>query len=139
MGRILTLKGVVLAGDVDMIFMFDSFVTNKGWRILSYDGMNMNDTTPRYDTNAYLHSEAKESIAVGTDIFEWDSNQVIGYSKNTQTGNINRLLDINHVVVSNLSITNHGADAFGYLIILEEMEITAVENILYLTKERAQS
>lgn len=141
MGRIVTLKGVVAGSESHKVFMFDSSVENMAWRVVDFDAINLNTLASRYNTDCFLHSESREDIVndPANLLYAWDSNQVIAYSKNGTTGSINKLVDLNHVVVSNLILKNESADPVGFLIILEQMKITPQENIIYQTKERAQS
>lgn len=133
MGRILTLRGVISRGNYDQIMMFDSSVTKKGWKVLSFQVQNQ-DTT-KWDMMGVLHTSDRRY-----DFLDWDPNQVIAVADVSQMGVVNTLLDVNHVVVKNLYCSNaSSAYEMNYLVLLEEISVSSDENIIYQLKERAQS
>ena len=133
MGRILTLRGVITEGEYDQIMMFDSSITKKGWKVLSFQVQNQNKT--KWDMIGVLHTSDRRY-----DFLDWDPNQVIAVSDISTIGVVNTLLDVNHVVVNNLYCSNGSSgQAMNYLVILEEIDVSSEENIIYQLKERAQS
>lgn len=133
MGRILTLRGVISQGRNDRIMLFDSNVTNTGWKVLDFRVQNQDYN--KSQTIAILSSDDKQY-----GFLDWDPNTVIACCDVTPYGNINLLLDYNHVVVSSLFLSNaNPTDAMNYLVVLEEIPITPEENIIYQLKEIAQT
>lgn len=134
MGRILTLRGVVSKQRRERVFFFDSNVSNRGWRVKQMHGMNM--TVGRYEVDAVVHTDDR-NVA----LLDWDRNTTIAclkYGINTATNQ--SLIDLDHVVVGSMYITNlDNTYDMAYLIILEEEDITPSENVIYQIKEMAQS
>ena len=133
MGRILTLRGVLSRNQKERIMMFDSSVTNTGWKVLDFEMMNL--TNGQYLTLGIL-STIDETFTFP----DWDKNQVIGIVKHSATQEKNMLLDYNHVIVNSLYLHNvDSSNDAAYLVVLEEMSIDAKTNILYQLKESAQA
>ena len=134
MGRILTLRGVVSKTRRERIFFFDSNVANKGWRVKQMYGMNM--TVGRLEVDAVVHTDDR---TIG--LLDWDRNTTIACLKyGVYTGVNQSLIDLDHVVVGSMYITNlDDTYDMAYLIVLEEEDITPSENVIYQIKEMAQS
>ena len=134
MGRILTLRGVVSKTRRERIFFFDSNVANKGWRVKQMYGMNM--TVGRLEVDAGVHTDDR---TIG--LLDWDRNTTIACLKyGVNTGVNQSLIDLDHVVVGSMYITNlDDTYDMAYLIVLEEEDITPSENVIYQIKEMAQS
>lgn len=133
MGRILTLRGVVSTARKERIFMFDSNVTSTGWKILGFQVLP-NDLSTGYTTAAVLHT---------TDItitnVDWDANTTVGLNITSKENNNQTMIDLNHVIVENLYLTNLTPNqAISYMVVLEEIKITPEENIIYRIKEVSQ-
>lgn len=133
MGRILTLTGKVIAGNNDRIMFFDSIPVSKAWKVISFQGNST--SVAGFNTHAILHSDGNYH-PLG---FDPEDNRSIGCVVTSKENNQANLVDKNHVIVSDLFITNAlTGGVFNYLVILEEMNITPTENIIYRIKERAQ-
>jgi len=133
MGRRLTLRGIVPTNRRERIFRFDSNVALKGWKILDFR-IAPDDISVGYTVSAVLHTHDQ---ATGRD--EWSRNTVIANADVSKENNFNMLLDYDHVLVRDLLLTNITANqAVEYLVLIEEINITPVENILYQIKEIAQ-
>lgn len=134
MGRILTLRGVLSSQEFDRIMMFDSSVNKTGWKILDFKMMNQ--TNGQYLTLGILTTNPDFNNAFP----DWDPNQTIGIFKSSPENNYDLLLDYNHVIVNSLYLLNaDNANAACYMVVLEEIPVTADENIIYQLKEIAQS
>ena len=130
----MTLSGNVSAQDNDRIMFFDSLPVSKGWRILSFNGNGFYSVS--FATLGVLHTDGDYNPTT----FDPEDNRVIGVVQTNTDGNQNNLLKANHVTVSDLYIKNVLATgSFNYLIELEEINITAEENIIYMIKERSQN
>jgi len=134
MGRLLTLRGVVPEGRRERIFFFDSNIQNKGWKIK--DIRCMNTTVGRADVDTVIHTT---DINIG--LLDWDRNTVVACMKYlTGTATNQSLIDYGHVIVGNLYLSNLDSTYdVGYLILLEEVDITPSANIMYQLKEVAQN
>ena len=134
MGRLLTLRGVVPKDTRERIFFFDSNIMNTGWKIKEMHGMNMSQGRAEVDC-------VINSVDRNITLLDWDRNTTIACLKYmVNTGTNCSLVDRNHVIVANLYLTNldNTYDA-AYLIVLEEIKISAEQNIMYQLKEVAQN
>ena len=134
MGRPLTLRGVIPRSERERVFFFDSNIQNRGWKIKEFQILP-NDIGAGYAVMGVLHT---------TDITltfpDWDANTTIGINLKSQYAEYKPMLDIDHVLVGNLYLTNLTVNqAISYLIVLEELDITPTQNIMYQLKEVAQN
>ncbi len=131
MGRTLTLKGVVRGGERERILYFDSNIQLNGWKIKDVQVNNLVAST----VHGLLHTtDTAYAIA------DWSDNRVVAYLSRGSTGVNETIFNLNHVVVSNLYLTNLSpSEIMCYLITLEEIQIDAKENIIYQLKEIAQN
>jgi len=134
MGRLLTLRGVVPEQRRERIFFFDSNIQNRGWKIK--DVRCMNTTIGRADVDAVLHTSDRTITSL-----DWDRNTVVACMKYlTGTATNQSLIDYGHVIVGNLYLSNLDSSYdVAYLILLEEVDISSSENIMYQLKENAQN
>jgi len=134
MGRRLTLRGVVSQGiRRERIFRFDSNVALKGWRILDFR-IAPNNIAVGYTVSGVLHTHDQL-----VDFGDWDRNTVVAVADISKENNFNMLLDYDHILVKDLLFTNLTTNqAISYLVLIEEIDITPSENILYQIKEIAQ-
>jgi len=133
MGRRLTLRGVVSQTRRERIFRFDSNVMLKGWKIIDFR-ISQNDLAIGYTVSAVLHTH-DENVTTS----DWDRNTVVGLADISKENNFNSLLDYDHVLVRDLFLTNLTSNQpVNYLLLIEEIEITPSENIVYQIKEMAQ-
>lgn len=135
MGRRLTLRGVVSTGITrERIFFFDSNITNTGWKIIGFQVLP-NDISAGYTTAAVLHTTEANITFV-----DWDANTTVGINITSKENNNQTMLDYDHVVVSNLYLTNLTLNQpVSYMLVLEEIKISPEENILYQLKEVSQN
>ena len=136
MGRKLSLRGQIPPNTRERVFFFDSNIQNKGWKIK--EAKMQNPSVGRVEVAAVLHTT---DITLSTAVLEWDRNTVIGcFECLSAIGNCNDLLDLDHVVVGNLYLSNVDTNyALNYWIVLEELTISPSENIMYQLKEVAQN
>ena len=134
MGRRLTLRGVVATARKERIFFFDSNITMTGWKIVDFQVLP-NDISAGYTTAAVLHT-----TDITITFADWDANTTVGINITSKENNNQTILDYDHVVVSNLYLTNLTPNQpVSYMITLEEMKIDPQENIMYQLKEVAQN
>jgi hypothetical protein len=136
--RILTLRGVCSANSVEKIMSFDSAAVGYGWKVLDFRIMT-NDATAvaagKYQAGAAIGSSSEQFT-----FNDWDESQMIGLVNVSDENNVNTLLDYNHVIVQNLYLSNLSPTAaVNYIVVLEPMNITPQENIMFMLKERAQT
>lgn len=133
MGRILTLRGVVSTNRRERVFFFDSNVTSTGWKILGFQILP-NNISMGYTTAAVLHTT---DITV-TNV-DWDANTTVGLNITSKENNNQTMIDLNHVIVGDLYLTNLTLNQpVSYMVVLEEIKITPEENVIYRIKEVSQ-
>ena len=133
--RKLTLRGVVSAARVEKIFSFESNAVNYGWKILDFRIMTNNTTGNTDFTAAGALGTSEEQFTFN----DWDESQMVGMVNVSKDNNKTQILDFDHVVVSNLFLSNYHSQPLCYIVVLEQLDISPKENIMYMLKERAQS
>lgn len=133
--RKLTLRGVVTAARVEKIFSFESNAVNYGWKILDFRIMTNNTTGNTDFTAAGALGTSSEQFTFN----DWDESQMVGMVNVSKENNVSQILDFDHVVVSNLFLSNYHSQSLCYIVVLEQLDISPKENIMYMLKERAQA
>lgn len=133
--RVLTLRGVVSAARVEKIFSFESNAVNYGWKILDFRIMTNNTTNNTDFTAAGALGTSSEQFTFN----DWDESQIVDMMNVSKENNVTQILDFDHVVVSNLFLSNYHSQALCYIVVLEQIDISPKENIMYMLKERAQA
>lgn len=137
MKKILTLRGVCSAGRIERIMSFDSNAVGYGWKVLDFKIMTNQHTAHTADD--YTAAAALGSTSEQFTFNDWDESTMIGVVNVSKKNVVTELLDYNHVIVNSLYISNYWSDAVNYLVVLEAVDISPQENIIYRLKERAQN
>ena len=137
MKEIHTLRGVVLQGG-DTKKIFESPRSGTGWVVKAFYVWPYN-----MDSNLYSHGKlwkgdptnasTQNSDAQNSQCFAWSAT-----SGSTAEAVRYDIIDPDHLITTELYVINTAAQAISYMVILEQREITADQEVLSIIKERSQ-
>jgi len=127
-----SLRGMIGANKQQLAFQYQANDLTRGWRIISFQVCDSTSILNQAN-GIVLHTQDEQQTT-----FDFDDNRVIGMAGRTKEGNAVQILDPNHIIVSNLWLSNLDGSQSTYLLLLEEFVVTPAENVVYQLKERAQ-
>jgi len=140
MGRILTLKGRMDATaepnqQMRKILDYEGVDLTRGWKVIGGEALLMSSPTSGFK-GLVLHTDDIRKLSI-----DFSDNQVLGWIGNTLSAGSPDMgfLDPNHIIVSSLYLSTLESTAVTYMVVLEQVRITAIENVIYQLKERAQA
>ena len=127
------LRGEVVGGTKELAFQYQANDLSRGWRVISLVVCDSVAPVSAQADGIVLHTQDVRQTT-----FDFDDNRVIGFAGRTVSGKAIEIMDPNHIIVSNLWMSNLDSLPTTYLLLLEELKVTDAENVIYQLKERAQ-
>lgn len=154
-GRVLTLKGRVEDNAIDTIIgsgyelttIFNDDRQGYGWKITGIEQWNFPPSASGYAGSQQSYAlmsaapnDFTDAIAFGLTIVNMaeNMNSFVASSYINRDGFVSNVIDSNHVIVNQLSLLYAAGGYPGYIVYLEEYQISDNEEITFRIKEKSQ-